>query len=126
MKDDLKRLYFSPKLQNMFKFFLYKANPGVSAGDYGTGRVYTPGSQDPHGNYQYEGQNQQRTNEPEVQFKDVHSAAAEQYEINKDASDIGKNFGDQGHTSYKKSYVGSQMKDGIEEADVESWDPNKM
>merc|ERR1712073_177041 len=71
-------------------------------------------------------QNQQRSDEPEVEYKDVHSAAAEQYEINKDASDIGKNFGDQGHTSYKKSYVGNQMKDGIEEADVESWDPNKM
>jgi len=103
---------------------MYRENPGVAATGEGE-RVYTPGGRDDDGKYQYEGQTTSQKKEQYVEYKDVHEEASEQYEIYRDASDIGKNFGDQGHTSYKKSYVGAQSKDGIEEADVQAWDPNK-
>ena len=100
-------------------------NPGVAAGNE-SGRVYNPTGRDEDGKYQYDGQSQQFQEDVEYHYKDVHSSASEQYEVNKDASDVGnKNFGDQSHTSYKKSYVGSKM-GGMEEAEVESWDPNKV
>jgi len=104
---------------------IYKNNPGVAAAGGEHGRVYTPGGRDEDGKYQYEGQTSSERRDEYFEYKDVHEEASEQYEVNKDASDVGKNFGDQGHTSYKKSYVGTQSKDGIEEADVQAWDPNK-
>lgn len=103
----------------------YKANPGVAASGNEQDQVYNPvGRDEETGKYQYEGQTAEEKEQFEYEYKDVHSAASEQYEIYKDASSSGENFKEQGHTSYKKSYVGAQNKDGIEAADVHAWDPN--
>merc|ERR1712127_845069 len=100
----------------------YKANSGVAAS--GNEQVHNPVGRDEDGKYQYEGQTEAEKEQFEYEYKDVHLAASEQYEIYKDASSAGENFKEQGHTSYKKSYVGAQNKDGIEAADVHAWDPN--